>query len=57
VVTLMLDCEYLFHRAGYETLQPDMIKKDLGIPTTPADGSGASPAPGAAPAPVMDRRR
>jgi hypothetical protein len=57
VVTLMLDCEYLFHRAGYETLQPDMIKKDLGIPTAPADGSGASPASGAAPAAPMGRGR
>jgi hypothetical protein len=50
-VTLMLDCEYLFHRAGYETIQPDKIKKDLGIPTTSAAGSGASPAPGSAPTP------
>lgn len=57
VVTLLLDCEYLFHRAGYDTIQPDMIKKDLGVPMTPAEGSGASPSGAATPAPMMDRRR
>jgi hypothetical protein len=56
-VTLMLDCEYLFHRAGYETIQPDMIKKDLGVPITPADGTGASPSGAAAPAAPMGRGR
>ena len=58
VVTLMLDCEYLFHRAGYDAIQPDLIKKDLGIQTAPADGTGR-PVRAAAPAspPMMDRRR
>jgi hypothetical protein len=57
VVTLMLDCEYLFHRAGYETIQPDMIKKELGVPITPADATGANPALGATPAAPMGRGR
>jgi hypothetical protein len=57
VVTLMLDCEYLFHREGYDAIQPDAIKKELGIATPPAGGSGASPAPGAAPVAPMGRGR
>ncbi len=58
VVTVMLDCEYLFHRAGYDSIQPEWIKKDLGIQATPADGTGATPGSTAPPAaPMMDRRR
>jgi hypothetical protein len=62
VVTLMLDCEYLFHRDGYNKIQPDAIKKDLGIPiAAPGDASGAGGTP-AAPAvpssvPMMRDRR
>lgn len=57
-VTLMLDCEYLFHRAGYDAIQPESIKKELGIQSAPADGSGATPG-AAAPmsSPTLDRRR
>ena len=54
VVTLMLDCEYLFHREGYDAIQPDSVKKELGIATTPAGGTGASSTP--APTPMVPRR-
>ncbi len=49
VVTLMLDCEYLFHRAGYDPIQPDSIKKSLGIQPAPADGTGTTPGSSATP--------
>lgn len=55
-VTLMLDCEYLFHRAGYDAIQPESIKKDLGIQAAPADGTGAGPAAAPASPTMMDRR-
>lgn len=57
VVTLMLDCEYIFHRAGYDPIQPEPIKKDLGIQATPADGSGTGTTPSQTSMPPMGRDR
>jgi hypothetical protein len=44
VVYLHLECEYLFHRSGYDSIQPDLIKKALGITTAnPAGGNTTTP--------------
>ncbi len=56
VVYLQLECEYLFHRSGYDVIQPDSIKKSLSIAITNPAGGGS---PTSAPPPVdipMDRR-